>query len=47
MPTIPDHFKIAFAPVADPAAVVPFGNARFSILTDRLIRLEYNPARQV
>eukprot|EP01116_Phalansterium_solitarium_P017266 TRINITY_DN4202_c0_g2_i1.p1 TRINITY_DN4202_c0_g2~~TRINITY_DN4202_c0_g2_i1.p1 ORF type:complete len:996 (-),score=260.21 TRINITY_DN4202_c0_g2_i1:117-3104(-) len=28
-------------PVADPAAVVTAGNARFTVLTDRLIRLEY------
>jgi hypothetical protein len=43
MPPVPDHFKIAFEPVADPAAVVTCGNARFSVLTDRLIRLEYHP----
>ena len=43
MASIPDHFKILFAPVADPAAVVTCGNARFTVLTDRLIRLEYNP----
>ena len=43
MASIPDHFKIAFEPVADAAAVVTCGNARFTVLTDRLIRLEYHP----
>lgn len=28
-------------PIPNPAAVVTFGNARFTILTDRLVRLEY------
>src|SRR6185437_1051 len=30
-------------PVADPAAVVHRGNARFTVLTDRLLRLEWAP----
>ena len=30
-------------PVADPAAVVERGNARFTVLTDRLLRLEWAP----
>lgn len=33
-----------YEPVADPAAVVVAGNARFTILTPRLIRLEWSPA---
>lgn len=40
---IPAHFKLAFKPIADPEAVIQFGHARFTILTDRLIRLEYHP----
>jgi alpha-glucosidase (family GH31 glycosyl hydrolase) len=36
-------FNVQFAPVADPDAVVVAGNARFTILTSRLIRLEYSP----
>lgn len=30
-------------PVADPAAVVTSGNARFTVLTDGLVRLEWSP----
>ena len=30
-------------PVADPAAIVVAGNARFTVLTDRLIRMEWSP----
>ena len=30
-------------PLADPKAVVVCGNARFTVLTDRLIRMEYAP----
>ena len=30
-------------PKADPAAVVECGNARFTVLADRLIRMEYSP----
>ena len=33
-------------PVADPAAVVRRGNARFTVLTDRLLRLEWAPDGQ-
>ena len=39
-------FSPAFAqynPVADPAAQVVAGNARFTVLTDRLIRMEWSP----
>lgn len=41
---IPPHFRIAFAPQADPAAIVRAGAARFTVLTSRLIRMEYDPA---
>lgn len=36
-------FDIRFAPFADPRAVVVVGNARFTVLTSRLLRLEYSP----
>ena len=36
-------FNIHFAPLADPGAVVIAGRARFTVLTSRLLRLEYNP----
>lgn len=29
-------------PIADPAAVVEYGNARFTVLSDRLIRMEWS-----
>ena len=40
---IPTHFYLKTNPTADPGAVVSAGKARFTILTDRLIRLEYSP----
>jgi alpha-glucosidase (family GH31 glycosyl hydrolase) len=36
-------FDIHFEPLADPRAVVVVGNARFTMLTSRLLRLEYSP----
>ncbi|MEA4812106.1 MAG: glycoside hydrolase family 31 protein [Anaerolineaceae bacterium] len=33
-----------FQPTADPLAIVQSGKARFTVLTDRLIRLEYDPS---
>jgi hypothetical protein len=44
MTSIPEHFKIRCEPVADPQAVVLHGNARFSLLSERMIRMEYCPA---
>lgn len=41
MSIIPDHFKLHLKPLADPKAVIRLGAARFTILTERLIRLEY------
>jgi hypothetical protein len=35
-------FGIDFDPVADPAAVVFGQEARFTVLTERLLRLEYS-----
>lgn len=40
---LPPHFQIAFTPLAYPAAVVTVPSARFTILTERLLRLEYSP----
>ncbi len=39
----PAYARLVFAPVADPAAVVHAGDARFTLLTSRLLRLEYSP----
>ncbi len=33
-------------PVADPAAVVVSGNARFTVLTSRMIRIQYSSSAQ-
>jgi alpha-glucosidase (family GH31 glycosyl hydrolase) len=41
---IPDHLKPSFDPIAHPDAIILAGNARFTVLTSRLIRLEYDPA---
>ena len=41
--TVLPQFKIEFKPAADPLAVVNFPNVRFSMLTERLVRLEYSP----
>jgi alpha-glucosidase (family GH31 glycosyl hydrolase) len=43
---IPEHFKLEFAPVAAEDAVVIVGHARFTVLTSRLIRMEYSPTDQ-
>ncbi|MCZ2099421.1 MAG: DUF4968 domain-containing protein [Anaerolineae bacterium] len=43
MLNVPEQFRLNFRPVAAPQAVVRLGSARFTILTDRLIRLEYDP----
>lgn len=44
MPLIPEQFRLQLNPTAARDAVVRVGNARFTVLTDRLIRLEYDPA---
>lgn len=41
--SIPDHFRLNFKPVAAAGAVIQAGHARFTVLADRLIRLEYHP----
>ncbi len=43
MSIIPDHFKLNLQPMAQAEAMVQHGNARFTVLRDRLIRLEYHP----
>jgi tetratricopeptide (TPR) repeat protein len=45
-PSVLAHFKIASSRNALPAAVVQTGTARFTVLTSRLIRLEYSPSGQ-
>lgn len=39
----PEQFKLTFRPYAAPHAVVQLATVRFTVLTDRLIRLEYHP----
>lgn len=41
MSVIPSYFKLDLEPVAHQDAIVHCGNARFTVLMDRLIRLEY------
>lgn len=40
---IPPHVRPDCQPDADPDAVIALGPARFTVLTDRLIRMEYDP----
>jgi hypothetical protein len=39
----PAYTRVAFNPVAHPEAVITDGNARFTVLGPRLIRMEYSP----
>lgn len=43
MTTIAPHFNLEFGAAANPNSVVEVGKARFSILADRMIRMEYSP----
>ncbi|MBZ0282159.1 MAG: DUF5110 domain-containing protein [Anaerolineae bacterium] len=43
MSAILEPFKLEFMPLAASDAVVQVGHARFMVLTERLIRLEYHP----
>src|SRR5262245_12015629 len=43
---IPDHFKLDAQPQARPEAMVIVPHARFTVLTSRLLRLEYSPTDQ-
>ena len=40
---LPTYFQIPFQPVAQPEAVVHAPHVRFTVLTSRLLRLEYSP----
>ena len=44
MDPIAERFRIPAAPLADPRAIVLAPQARFTILTSRLIRIEYSPS---
>lgn len=43
MSVIPEHFNLKFRAVANPDAVLQLGNARFTMFSQRLIRMEYHP----
>ena len=43
MPMIPSQFQIVTNPIAETGAVVILPQARFTVLTSRLIRMEYDP----
>jgi hypothetical protein len=45
MPTAPYELE-PYDPIAAAASVVVAGNARFTILSSRMIRMEYNPSKQ-
>jgi hypothetical protein len=38
-----NHFELDVQPIANPAAIVTPPHARFTLLTARLLRLEYSP----
>jgi len=38
-----EKFPIRFKPIASSKAILQAGNARFSLLSDRLVRLEFHP----
>lgn len=38
-----DYLNIQFQPKANPSAIMQYGSARFTILTPKLIRMEYDP----
>jgi len=40
---IPEHFKIKLGPLPNPEAVVKTAHARFTVLTPRLVRMEWSP----
>lgn len=41
-----DHLKLAFEPRAESGAVISGPSVRFTVLTSRLLRLEYSPTEQ-
>ena len=44
--TLPLNAEDVINPVADPAAVVTSGNARFTVLTSQMIRIQYSSTAQ-
>ena len=40
---LPDHFNLDVQPIANPEAIVTAPQVRFTVLTSRLLRLEYSP----
>jgi alpha-glucosidase (family GH31 glycosyl hydrolase) len=46
MNEIPSHFKLTFESTPNPEAVVKTENARFTVLTPRMIRMEWSPQGQ-
>lgn len=44
MPELPDRYRTSTTPFADEAAIVIHGDARFTVLTSRLIRIEHSPS---
>ena len=43
MSVVPEHFKLTLQPRAARDAMVQADNVRFTLLTERLIRLEFHP----
>ena len=43
---LPEHFKLDVQPIANPEASVTAPHVRFTVLTSRLLRLEYSPIDQ-
>lgn len=41
-----DHLKLDFQSEANPEAIIQVGPVRFTVLTSKLIRMEYDPAEQ-
>ena len=44
---IPKHLQLSLRPIAKPDSIVRAPQVRFTVLTSRLIRLEYSPTRSV
>lgn len=42
MTTEPAYSRLSFAPIADPSAIIVSGEARFTVLTSRIVRMEYS-----
>ncbi len=43
---IPEHFQLSLRPIAQPGSIVRAPHVRFTVLTSRLIRLEYSATDQ-